>query len=118
MDLRISSAARSRAFSKAMRRLRTSHQQVLDDVRSVELENPTWSTLYLTFTDELPPGSMNEMGAKDGMLQLFAGFPSVTGWTPDSDHRIREIAISIIHEAIARCELTPADRNRIDAVIN
>ncbi|MGY8768462.1 MAG: hypothetical protein ACKVH8_08555 [Pirellulales bacterium] len=117
MEVRVSSASRNRAFSKAIQRIRPSIQIVLDEIGSTELENPTWSTLLIALTDDLEPEVLNEKSTDGGVLQLLAGFPALSDWSPGNDQVIRQSILETIQKALIQCELTPADYERLKSMI-
>lgn len=71
----------------------------------------------LTLTDDLPPKSLNEMAADNGMLQLFIGFPKLDDWTSDNDANIRAALIDSVRLGLDHCGLTPPDRQILDSCL-
>ncbi len=118
MDIRLSTAARNRAFSKSISRIRPSIELLLDNIRNCQLGNPIWSVLMLTLTDNLPPKSVNEMGTDDGMLQLSVGFHDMDDWTPSNDERIRAATIDCVRIALNHCEFTPHDLGKLEECLH
>ncbi len=117
MELRLSTAARNRAFSKAVRRIGPSIESLLSNIQLTELTDPTWSTVRLTLTDELQFGNINETGADDGVLQLCAGFPVFADWSPENDANIRTAITDTIRLALDQCGLTPSDREMLHSCL-
>ena len=73
MQLRFSVLARNRVFSKAMRRVRTKLQPLLDAFGSIELEHSIHEAILVAITDDQPPQFFEEVENNDGFFQVLAG---------------------------------------------
>jgi len=73
MQLRFSSAARNRAFSKAMRRIRSDFLPLLEAFQAVKLEHPIHESILVIITDDRPAQYFEEIENSDGYFQVLAG---------------------------------------------
>ena len=114
MKIQLSTLSRDPLFAKAVRRIRPNIQSVLDHIEGTELTNPTWTTLLVGITDDLAPGTINELPHEDGSLQLTVGVSEIDDWSPANDRNLHAMIMDIIKNTLDRCELTPDDRSRLE----
>ena len=51
------------------------------------------------------------------MVNMLAGFPALSDWSPGNDQVIRQSILETIQKALIQCELTPADYERLKSMI-
>lgn len=113
MQLRFSVLARNRAFSKAMRRVRSNLQPLLDAFEAVELEHPIHQAILVCITDDQQPDFFEEIENNDGFFQVIAGC-SLRG-TSDN---VAEDVFEILQRATRLCPFSIPDHETLDALFN
>lgn len=110
MQLRLSVLARSREFSKAMRRVRESLQPLLDAFEAVELDHPIHEAVLVGITDEKDAEFFEEVENDDGFFQVLAGCRP-TG----TDDELIEVVFGILLRAVQLCPFATPDHKKIEA---
>lgn len=111
MQLRFSVLARNRAFSKAMRRVRTKLQPLMDAFESVELEHPIHEAILVGITDDQPSEFFEEVENNDGFFQVLAGC-SLRG----GDDELAEDVFEIMRRATRVCPFATPDHETFQAL--
>lgn len=111
MQLRFSVLARNRAFSKAMRRVRTKLQPLMDAFGSVELEHPIHEAILVGITDDQPPKFFEEVENNDGFFQVLAGCSHRGG-----DDELAEDVFEILQKAMRLCPFAKPDHETFEAL--
>lgn len=104
MKLQFSIAARSRLFSKAMRRIDAKLQPLVDAFEAVELEHPIHEAILVLITDDKEPDFFEEVENNDGFFQVLAGC-SHRG----SDDELAEDVFEILRRATMLCPFATPD---------
>lgn len=113
MQLRFSVLARKRAFSKAMRRIRSRLQPLLDAFEGVELENPIHEAILVGITDDQEPEFFEEIENNDGFFQVMAGC-SLRG----TDDELAEDVFEILQRAMHLCPFATPDHETLQALFD
>ena len=96
MQLRLSTLARSRAFSKAIRRVRPKFQPLLEAFETVELKHPIHEAILVGITDDRPPDFFEEVETNDSFFQVMAGC-TLRGGDDELAEDVFEILLKAMH---------------------
>lgn len=111
MQLRLSTLARSRAFSKAIRRVRPKFQPLLEAFETVELKHPIHEAILVGITDDRPPDFFEEVETNDSFFQVMAGCTLRGG-----DDELAEDVFEILLKAMRLCPFAPPDRESFEVL--
>lgn len=118
MRFRLSVAARSRAFSRAMRRVRPTVQLAIDNLAQVELKHPTWNEVLVGITDEHGDTYNETVQNNDDSLQVLVGFPNDIDLSPANDRAILTAMLGQLQSVVRKCGLTPEDEAHVIGILN
>ena len=111
MQLRLSVLARNRAFSKAMRRVRTKLQPLLNAFEATVLEHTIHKAILVGITDHKGTEFFEEVENNDGFFQVLSGC-SLRG----TDEQLTEDVLEILHRAVRTCPFATADHGKFEAM--
>ena len=111
MRLSFSVAARNRAFSKAMQRIDSRFQPLINEFESIELEHPIHEAILVGITDDRPAGFFEEVKTNDSHFQVLAGC-SLCG----SDDELVDDVFNILQKATRLCPFTTADHETFESL--
>ena len=109
MQLRLSVLARDRAFSKAMRRVRTRVQPLLDAFEATVLDHPIHQGILVGITDDKGTEFFEEVENNDGFFQVLSGC-ILRG----TDDELTEDVLEIIHRAVRICPFATSDHDKFE----
>jgi hypothetical protein len=111
MQLRFSVLARNRAFSKAMLRVRTKLQPLLDAFEATVLDHPIHEAIVVGITDDKGTEFFEEVENSDGFFQVLSGC-SLRG----TDDELTEDVFEILHRAVRTCPFATPDHGKFEAM--
>ncbi|QDV16060.1 hypothetical protein Pan153_06810 [Gimesia panareensis] len=111
MQLSFSTIARHRTFSRAMDRIDTRFQPLLDAFQTVKLEYPVHEAILVGITDDKPPQFFEEIETSDGFFQVFAGC-SLRG----GDQELVADVFEILRNATRLCPFAAPDHETLEAL--
>jgi len=118
MHLSISIAARDRAFSKAMRRVRPKREPFCLAFDSIVLVNPIHESLLLGVSDELAESTVQVVPNKDGFFQVLCGFDTGVSLDASNDSELARMLIEKVAGAVALCPLSAPDRLQFEGMLD
>ncbi len=113
MQLRFSVLARDRKFSKAMRRIRSRVQPLVDAFESVEMKNPIHEAILVGITDDQGSEYFEEVVNNDGFFQVLAGC-TFNG----SDDDLTVEVFEILCRATSQCPFSRPDKEAFDLLFD
>ena len=111
MKLSISTCARDRRFTKAMRRIRPRFDALTKEFAETTMLDPIHDAILVGVTDDQPFGSFEEVPNNGGFFQVFAGC------NLDSDEELAKQLFQIVRRAIERCPFSIPDRQAFQALL-
>ncbi|MDD0841271.1 hypothetical protein [Pseudomonas sp. Gutcm_11s] len=118
MRLSLSVAARSRAFAKAMRRIRPKFASLFTEFEGMQLANPIHEAILLGISDELDGDEIQITPNSEGFFQVICGFDSKTPFDPENYQILELTLFRIIRSAVETCPFTEPDKRMMLGLIN
>lgn len=117
MKLSWSTAARNRAWSKAIRRIRPRFDSLASVFAAVELQCPIHEAILVGVTDGRGKDYFEEIPNSDGYFQVLVGFDSSIGLGADHDADLEVALFQQLSRAILACPFASMDRDLVKDVI-
>ena len=110
MKLSVSTAARTRDFSRMMRRLDPMLMSLASAFEDVALQHPIHEAILIAVAQDLPESHFDEKANSDGYFQVFVGWPDGSSTSPDADADNRRQLFAAIRRVVAACPFSDPDR--------
>ena len=110
MKLSVSSAARTRDFSRMMRRLHPSLTSLEHAFESVNLQHPIHDAILIVIAQELPATHFEEKPNSDGYFQVFVGWPDSCDTSQAGDAENVHWLFDRVRSVVAACPFADSDR--------
>jgi len=110
MRLSVSIAAKSKAFAKAMRRIRPKFDSLLDAFEANGLGDPIHEAILIGVTDSMGINEIRIIPNRDGFFQAICGFGEQTSFLPENDCALELMLFERIQSVVAKCPFTSPDR--------
>lgn len=109
MHFSIGIASETRAFGKAMRRIRPGFDALVASFAAQPLAHPIHEFLLVGLTNSQPLGFLEEAPNRDGAFQVLCGLgPWEHG--PERDAELRRMAWDAVRRSIEACPFSAPDR--------
>jgi hypothetical protein len=118
MKLSVSSAARTRDFSRMMRRLNPSLTSLSHAFESVTLQHPIHEAILITVAQDLPATHFEERPNSDGYFQVFVGWPKNCDTSPAGDAENTLCLFDRVRRVVAACPFSDPDREATLAALD
>lgn len=109
MQLSFSVATRSRAFAKAMRRVRSKLQPLLDAFEATALEHPIHQAILVGITDEKGQDFFEEVKNDEGFFQVIVGCCERV-----TEKQLAEDVFEILLRAVRLCPFSRPDHEKFE----
>jgi hypothetical protein len=113
MELRFSTVARDRRFSKAMRRIRPRFAPLVEAFALVDLTDSIHQAILVIVTDERGPECFEEMPNSDGFFQVMAGVR-----IGQSDLELTRDVFCILRRAATLCPFSKPDHETMQRLFD
>jgi hypothetical protein len=117
MKLSWSTCARSRAWSKAIRRVRPRFDSLETAFAAVGLRNPIHEVILVGITDERGEDYFEEVPNSDGYFQVLVGFNASINLAVENDRQLEVAVFRQLSRAILACPFARQDQESIKAAI-
>ena len=118
MKLSWSTAARNRAWSKAIRRIRPRFDSLATEFAAIELQSPIHEAILVGVTDDRGKDYFEQIPNSDGFFQVLVGFDPSIGLGADKDRDLEVALFQQLSRAIPACPFATADRYVVKIAID
>lgn len=110
MRLSLSIAAKSNAFTKAIRRIRPKFDSLFAAFEAKVLNNPIHEAILIGVSDSMNIEEVRIIPNKDGFFQAICGFGEQTSFLPENDRSLELMLVERIQHVVEKCPLTNTDK--------
>ena len=118
MRLSLSVAARTRAFAKAVRRVRPSFDTLFSAFDSVKLTDPLYDAVLVGLTDEKDDDHFETIPNPDGFFQVLIGCAAPAVNTVEAERQFTKVVFSKLKRAVAACPFSEPDRQKFAVLLD